>query len=177
MKHIILIGFKHTGKSVVGQLLADQVGRDFVDLDEVVEDLNCEIGGKKLSRREIVQTHGLPRFRELEKMSLQKVMSEATEPCVLSVGGGTPLAEVNRGLICDHEVVLVTAPRGIVFERIMVSGKPAFFSEDEEPVVCFKRIWEEREPIYKSLAQCVVENNGAVENAVEKIKQELNLAL
>jgi len=175
MKHIILIGFKHTGKSVVGRALAEELGKSFIDLDEVVEELNEEKTGDKFNRRQIVQTHGLLRFRELEKEGLQKIMAQETEPCILSVGGGTPLFEENRELIRKHNVILVTAPRGIVFERIMINGKPEFFSDDEEPVVCFKRIWEEREPIYKELAQGTVENNGAIQDVVSEIREMLNL--
>ena len=175
MKHIILIGFKHTGKSVVGRVLANQLGKNFIDLDEVVEELNAKENDDKLTRRQIVEIQGLEKFRELEGAGLKKVMAEAKEPCVLSVGGGTPLAEENRKLIRGHDVVLITAPRGIVFERIMVNGKPAFFSDNEEPTVCFKRIWEEREPIYRELAQCTIENHGAVEEAVAEIRGKLNL--
>mgnify|MGYP006307298121 FL=1 len=38
-KHIILTGIKHSGKTSVGKLLAERLGRTFIDVDRVLERL------------------------------------------------------------------------------------------------------------------------------------------
>jgi shikimate kinase len=174
MKHIILIGFKHTGKSVIGKSLAGILNKPFLDLDAVVEEMHLEKTGDQLNCRQIVQAHGIEHLRKLEHTALNLVLAHEA-PHIISVGGGTPLHSENRELISQHEVIHVTAPRGIVFERIMVNGKPAFFPENVNTFDAFTQIWNEREPIYTSLAQVEIVNNGSIEEAVKKISHELAL--
>ena len=85
------------------------------------------------------------------------------------MGGGTPIRESNRELIKSHNILLIQAPKGIVFERIMVNGRPAFFSPEETPLASFNKLWEEREQVYNSLAKFSIVNDGTLEQAVEKI--------
>lgn len=172
MKHTILIGFKHTGKSVIGKSLAEISGKPFLDLDLVVEEMHLEKTGEQLSCRQIVTQHGIEHLRTLENVALTKVLQHEV-PHIISVGGGTPLHTENQELISAHEVIHVTAPRGIVFERIMVNGKPAFFPENVNTFDAFTQIWDEREPIYQQLAQVEVINNGSVEDAVNHITHQI----
>jgi len=172
MKHIILIGFKHTGKSAIGAKLAESLEIQHVDLDDMVEQLHQEQTGEFLSCRQIGFVKGMETVRRLEKEALHKVVLSPRQQ-VISVGGGTPLSEHNREIIKQHTVIHVTAPRGIVFERIMVNGKPAFFPENMNPFDAFKQIWDEREPLFESLAHMTVVNNSSLTEAVNDIRTTL----
>lgn len=174
--HVILIGFKHVGKSVIGEQLAKKLHVSFVDLDKNIELLYEKKFNKKNTYRQILQTQGEVLFRQLEMQALSDVMSLG--PCILSLGGGTPLCTENQRIIqsCKTSVLIhVTAPRGVVFERILMSGRPAFFNSDEDLLAGFNRLWDEREKIYEKLRKFSVENDGSVDDCVKKIATKLGL--
>ena len=66
-KSIILIGFKHVGKTVIGRALADQLKWPFRDLDEAIEQLFTKETQAHKTCRQIMKAHGSAYFRELEK--------------------------------------------------------------------------------------------------------------
>jgi len=170
-QHIILIGFKHVGKSVIGRALARQVHKSYIDLDHEIERLYKTQYQATLTCRAIVKTKGENFFRELEQAALQQVTQSA--PCVISTGGGTPMQAENCQLMAPHCIIYITAKPKQVFDRIMKKGRPAFFPADEDPWVAFKRLWQEREKVYKELATFSVENNDSVALTVDRIMEAL----
>ncbi|HBU07038.1 MAG TPA: hypothetical protein DEB09_03055 [Candidatus Magasanikbacteria bacterium] len=175
MKHIILIGFKHVGKSAIAQRLAEDLNLAHVDLDNLIEQKHCHDTKQSLNCRQIMTDHGVEHFRSLEKQVLEDLLLHEKSEKIISVGGGTPLNEDNRRLISEHRVVHVVAPRGIVFERIMVNGKPAFFPDNGDDFETFLNIWEERIPVFESIAHTTIENDGSIQTAVEQIKVNLKI--
>lgn len=171
-KHLILIGFKNTGKSVIGYELAKHLHERFVDLDKVIETLYADTNAETLNCRQIMQVRGEDFFRQLEHDALKKVI--AGKASIISLGGGTPLHESNQKLIKPFTIIHITAPRGIVFERIMVNGRPAFFLSNEDPFDSFNRIWDEREAVYKTLASFTIDNNGSKKAGVDQILTKLD---
>lgn len=169
---IILLGFKNAGKSTIGISLAKAMQRTFIDLDDEIIAEHHKRSGEKLSCREIMKQHGEDFFRKLEHEVLQDVLL-AKGLIVLALGGGTPMIEANRKLLQDHINIHITAPKSIVFERIMINGKPAFFPKEQEPFEAFQKLWKEREPVFQNLATITVENVGTVEEAVENIVAKL----
>jgi shikimate kinase len=166
-KRIILIGFKHVGKSTVGKALAQALACPFVDCDQVVETTFLEEHGQALSCREIVQQHGDPFFRALEHQVLKQLLQDIS-PCVLALGGGTPIPEVNQDLLRSEYRVHITLPREQAFERILKGGRPAFLPPDQEMAVALKELWEKRMPLYEKLASCTISNAGNVDQAVQQ---------
>jgi shikimate kinase len=88
---IYLIGYMGSGKSTVGELLADRMKLDFIDFDKHIE----RETGKTIT--EIFDTAGEEKFRELEHQHLKKLLSQ--DDVVISLGGGTPCFYNNIGLI------------------------------------------------------------------------------
>lgn len=170
-KHIILVGFKSVGKSAIGRALALQLGKPFVDLDRVVEDLYEKETGDKEACRQIMSRRGQEYFRMLEHKALLTI--NAIEAAVISVGGGTPMAEKNHEILNQHCLVHITAPRGIVFERMMVNGRPAFFDSTENPFEMFNKLYDERLPVYEKLTRLTVDNSGTVKEAVSHVLTQL----
>ncbi len=171
--HIVLIGFKHVGKSVIGKDLAKKLHVPFIDLDRKIEILYENKFSKKSTCRQIMQQNGEKFFRYLEMNALSEIIN--FQPSIVSLGGGTPLTAENQRIIKSCIVVHITAPRGIVFERILMSGQPAFFNPEEELLESFNRLWNEREKIYKEIKDFSIENNDSVDAAVSKITKKLNL--
>lgn len=174
MKHIILIGYKSVGKSAVGRELARELKMPFADLDEEMEKMYEQENGSALNRRQIMLAVGQNAFRELEHRALQTALKN-TSRSIISLGGGAPLLPKNKTLIKNHLVAQITAPKNIVFERIMINGKPAFFPDNEHPLVSFNRTWNDRKTVYDSLTNFKIDNSGSLTEAVQIIKQKIIL--
>jgi 3-phosphoshikimate 1-carboxyvinyltransferase len=164
--HIILIGFKYVGKTLIGRQLAKALNKKFIDLDREVEMLYEKHYLEPLTCRQITQSHGESRYRKLESEALQLVLK--LQSCVISLGGGTSLSQFNQEMIKPHILLHVLASRGIVFERIMVEGRPAFFDPNEDPYESFNRLWDERGEVYRKLTACTVDNSDTIERAVNQ---------
>lgn len=172
---IILMGFKHVGKSAIGKALASKLNRPFIDLDLRIELLYEMQTTLKSSCRIIMQTHGEAFFRQLEHQALKEAIQ--AKPTVISLGGGTPLYSENEILMQPHCVIHIEAPRGIVFERIMASGRPAFFSPEKNPFETFITLWEEREQTYQRCRNFSIQNDASIEYAVQQIMQHREIIL
>lgn len=172
MNHIILIGFKNVGKTCVAKLLAEALGLPFADSDTVVRELYAARENKNLSCREIMRAHGEEYFRNLEYEATKTVLA-AEPPQVVALGGGAPLQERNEILLAGHTIVHVIAPKGVVYERIMVNGWPAFFPREVDPYVSFQKIWQDRMPRYELLASITIENNRPLVDVVKSLAAEL----
>lgn len=172
MKHLILIGFKHSGKSSIGKVLAKQLGREFVDLDDTVVDIHRRETKKTCTPREIMLQLGEAFFRSLEHDALLEVLSSKT-PIILAVGGGTPMPLPQRELLREHDMVHVSAPKSVIFERIMTQGWPAFFPKDVDAFEFFEKLWAERQPVFAELSSVNIDNGRSVEEAVAEIVEHL----
>ncbi len=79
--NIILTGFRATGKSLVGKLLAERLGYTFIDADVL---LSQRLGAPIAH---IVDRHGWPFFRQAERKLLADDVPGMVET-VLATGGG-----------------------------------------------------------------------------------------
>ena len=96
-QHIFLIGFMGSGKSTVGELLAERLNLPFIDSDKEIE----KIEGRNIN--DIFSTEGEAAFRLMEMNFLHQLKS--TKPAVVAVGGGLPI--VDGALELMHELGLV----------------------------------------------------------------------
>jgi shikimate kinase len=152
-----LIGSRGTGKSTVGRILAGRVARTFRDVDLEIE----ARAGRSI--RSIFTEWGEPAFRDWEERTLATVM-EANPGAILATGGGAVLREVNRRRIHAFGFVvwltadprelarrLETDPRGL-------AERPALTAAGTLPELA--RVLHERSPLYRELADSVVETGG-----------------
>lgn len=125
MKNVVLIGFMGTGKTSTGRILAQRLGRAFVDLDAAIE----EEAGRSIP--EIFAAEGEAAFRALEKEAVKRVA--ARRALVISTGGGTVkdaanVTELKRSgaVIClTASVDAVLMRTAHVGERPVLDGKDA----------------------------------------------------
>jgi shikimate kinase len=152
MKRLIfLIGYRGSGKSTVGRLLASRLGWAFVDADAVLE----ERAGKTI--REIFADEGEPDFRALESAILND-LCKRTET-VIATGGGVMLRPENRALLRQHGFVAwLTAGAGTLWDRIQsdsstAARRPALTTGGLAEV---EQLLAVREPLYRETADVEV---------------------
>jgi len=115
LPNIVLAGPPGSGKSAVGRWLGEQLGREFVDTDAIVE----RMGGKPISR--IFEQDGEQAFRKMESEACR----QAAEPAgrVIALGGGTLCDDGNRRLLeAGGSLVCLTAEHGVLLERLGTDG-------------------------------------------------------
>lgn len=81
--NVILIGYMASGKSSVGQILANKLNYEFIDLDDYIEEK------EQTSVGHIFKLKGEIYFRKLETVYLKAIL-ESKDRIILSLGGGTP---------------------------------------------------------------------------------------
>jgi shikimate kinase len=96
---LVLVGYRGTGKSTVGRLLAERSGRPFVDVDDEIE----ARAGRSIRR--IFEESGEPAFRDWEERVIRDL--SGTRPgAVLATGGGAILREINRRALRGFGLVI-----------------------------------------------------------------------
>jgi len=112
---IYLVGFMGSGKSTVGRALADELGWNFLDLDEEIE------RGQGASIASIFDNQGEDEFRRLESEALHHCVHkiQSGHPRVISLGGGAFLTHRNFDLVSNNGVsVWLDCPLPLIERRI-----------------------------------------------------------
>lgn len=150
---IALIGFRATGKSVVGRLLAEKLSWCFVDMDDHL------VAGMGMSIDAWVRLHGWPSFRREETRVLRELARR--DRVVLATGGGVVLAPENRELLhAEFQVIWLKVPKETIISRIRgdersAAYRPPLTELDLEREVEF--ILRERLPLYEAAANLTIE--------------------
>ncbi|QSL66518.1 hypothetical protein MERGE_000898 [Pneumocystis wakefieldiae] len=93
---IFLIGMRGVGKTTLGHLAADFLGRKFIDLDSIIEeDINTTI-------LEFIEKYSWDAFRKKELHFLKTLLTEKKENYIVSCGGGIIETEEARNLLISY---------------------------------------------------------------------------
>jgi shikimate kinase len=154
---LALVGYRGTGKSTVGRIVADQLKRTFLDADFELEART----GRSVSA--ILSEEGEPVFRDWERRTLAELIEQAPT-AVIATGGGAILCEVNRRRLCDFGfIVWLTAEPAELASRLRsdpcgLASRPALSTEGTIGEIA--RILAVRTPLYQGVADAVIETDG-----------------
>lgn len=163
MNKIILIGFATSGKSSVGQCLADKLNAKFVDTDAEIE---RECG---MTVQQIFDVHGEEYFRQKEN---QLLLSLADRPnVVIACGGGSVLAESFSQFAADSAVIWLTVTASTVKRRLGDTPRPLFDGLTEAQLQHFI---DARTPFYRRYATLTLNTD---DSTPEQIANELSTKL
>jgi len=163
--NIALIGFRATGKSTVGEILARKLGLRFIDMDRRL----ASESGRDIDTW--VKQEGWGSFRRAESRLLQTISLH--KGLVVATGGGIVLDPQNRTMLREHffTVWLKAAPPTIQTRLNADPGSPrtrpplSDLPIQEEII----QILAEREPLYSQVAD--LEIDTGVERAVRIAEQ------
>lgn len=151
MKRIFLVGARACGKTTIARILAEKLGWQAVDVDDVVQ---RKVG---TTIAEMVEQKGWDAFRDAESTALAEVC--ATERAVIATGGGMVLRAVNRMLMRSSGIVVyLSVPAPVLAERLsgnlIASQRPSLTGAS--PVDEVESVLAEREPLYHDAAHYVI---------------------
>lgn len=151
-QNIILIGMPGCGKSTVGKLVANALGREFFDSDSVFLDKF----GKTPS--EVITSEGEESFRKMETEIIAQLGMKSG--VVISTGGGVVTREENYALLHQNGIIFFI-DRDI--KNLSTKNRPLSSS------VGVEALYKARLPLYKRFADHVIVSNEVKSNTVDKI--------
>ena len=165
---IYLTGFMGSGKSHVGQALAELIQFPFVDLDAVIEQ------AEQQAISNIFETRGEDAFRRLEQEHLQRTIRQTD--VVVATGGGTVCFYDNLRWIKQYGMLIyLDAPVAILTERLKseTQHRPllAKLSSDELPIYIEEKL-RNRRAFYEQ-ADVIYELRAAREDVAKQLATAL----
>lgn len=160
-KNIVITGFMGTGKSVAAKELARKLKMEFIDMDQIIE----EVQGVSIS--DIFARYGEKYFREQEN-KLVKELSQK-ENMVIATGGGTLLSSDNARMLGQAgEIVCLYADSQTIYNRVKRKNeRPLLKGEDILSEI--EHLLKERKKIYANIKWKIDTTNLSVQEVVDKI--------
>jgi len=161
-KNLFLVGYRGTGKTVLGKMIAKKIGLSFVDTDELI----VKLAGKKIP--EIFAEDGEEEFRRIETEALKIASNELGK--VISCGGGIVTKERNQLLLKQGLVCLLKADAKTIYRRIYSdSNRPSLTNKN--PFDEIVHLLDVREPLYQKVKDFEVNTTQSKESCVKQIIQ------
>ena len=167
--NLFLVGMPGSGKSTLGRLLARRLDKSFYDADvELERKLGVVIPV-------IFELEGEAGFRDREEAMLQELVEQAN--IVLATGGGAILRPANRERLKLNGTVLYlhAVPATLVERTRRSKHRPLLQSAD--PLQRLNELYQFRDPLYREVADCVVESNREqLSRLAQRLEHQLRAA-
>jgi shikimate kinase len=164
--NIYLVGMPGAGKTTVGRQLAKRMQRSFVDADHEIETRT----GVRIPL--IFDIEGEQGFRARESGVIAELA--AASDLVVATGGGAVLRPENRTALKQGGTVIYlhVAPR-LLFERTRLDHNRPLLQVDD-PRQKIDELFAQRDPLYREVADIVVNSTGgSINHLVKQIEREL----
>ncbi len=173
---IFLTGYRCTGKTTVGRILARHLNFDFIDMDRSIE----QKAGLTVSQ--IVEKYGWDKFRLLEKEAL--LNTKHVETAVIATGGGVVTVPDNLKFIKNSGFCIwLDANIKTILERLKSDAASALLRPsltDKNLKEETKKILNQRDPLYKKIADIKIDTTilkpeeivGIIDRRLEHDRQQ-----
>ncbi|RBQ00124.1 bifunctional shikimate kinase/3-dehydroquinate synthase [Bifidobacterium xylocopae] len=167
----VIIGMPGAGKTRVGRMAAGILDMPFKDADQEVE----RVAGRSIA--EIMETDGEPAFRRVEQEVVCRLL-KGFNGGLFALGGGSPMTtEVYEGLMAYRGrggvIIYLDADPDEAAARAAHGSKRPLLARDA--IGRWKRLYEERRPIYESLATISLPSYGSSPKAMAgRLAEALN---
>jgi shikimate kinase len=157
---VFLVGARASGKTTVGQALAQALGCGFIDTDQYMLETTS------LTVADVVAKEGWEGFRRRESETLRTVTGPGM---IIATGGGMVLSEANRAYMRDHGTVLyLSAPASVLAGRLEADPEAA-----QRPTLTGRPIVEEidevlaaRESLYRGAAHHILDASAPLQDVI-----------
>lgn len=161
-QNIVLIGMMGCGKSTMGRLLSERLGRRLVDTDELI----VEREGRSIN--DIFAAEGEDYFRDQELGVSEELARESG--LIIACGGGLPLrCDCIGSLRRSGFVVWLRRDPGETYDSMDTAGRPLARQGRQD----FLDRFAQREPVYRACADAVIDDFSSPEQTLKKILEVL----
>ena len=153
-ENVVLIGMPSSGKSTVGRLLAEKLGEEFIDTDELITEKI------KMPIKDFFALHGEEKFREVESEVIREIAGRGG--LVIATGGGAVLRKENLiNLRYNGNILFIDRPLNML---IPTDSRP--LSSDR---IALENLYMTRYPIYTDSCDSRIEAVGTPIEIAENI--------
>jgi shikimate dehydrogenase len=156
MRNIALIGMPGCGKSSVGRLLAQRIGRPFADIDDRIE----AAAGKSIPQ--IFTDDGEESFRRLETAMLCEETKKSG--MVIATGGGVVTRQENLDLLRQNSFILYLKRE---LTDLIADGRPLSKS------IGIQALAAQRLPLYEAWSDCVIQVGAEPKQTATLIEEQI----
>jgi shikimate kinase len=149
---VVLVGPMGVGKTTIGKKIAKQLGKPFVDTDKEIVKQHGAIS-------KIFEKSGEQHFRTLESEFLLAALASDS---VVATGGGVVTQERNRDALRGSFVVYLSTNGRHIASRLLAGRRPLL----KNGISDWKRIYEERKPLYEKVATVEIDTSSKPLNSV-----------
>lgn len=162
-RNVVLTGFMGTGKSTIGRLLANRLGADFVDTDELI----VARDGRSIAT--IFHEDGQAAFRQWEAVIAQELAGQTG--LVIATGGRLMLDGANAAALSHNaHVFCLTAVPETILARLADDGGIRPLLDVPNPVQAIMNLLEQRREGYGRFPP-ISTDNKTPDQIVEEIIQ------
>ena len=156
-ENIVLVGMPASGKSTVGRILAQRLGRKLIDTDDII----VERAGMPIT--EIFAKFGEAHFRDLESEAV--LSASAATSAIIATGGGAVLREKNVHALKENgRLYFLDRPL-----ELLIPTKSRPLSSDREAI---EKRYNERYGIYTEVSDVRVNARDSANCVAEKIIED-----
>ncbi len=156
-KNIVLIGMPASGKTTVGRILAQKLGREIIDTDDLI------IESAKKAIPDIFRDSGEAEFRRIECEAVAS--ASAKSGVIISSGGGVILNSENiDNLSKNSKIYFIDRPLDML---IPTSDRPTASTRE-----AIEKIFAERYDIYKTSADVCIDGGGSADEIADAILKD-----
>ena len=151
--NLVLIGYRCTGKTTIGRILAEKLEWPLVDTDTLIQER------ARQSIDQIVAAGGWEAFRDAETAVVKDVSAGVSQ--VISAGGGAVMRDVNRVALKsgDNRVVLLRAEAETIWSRMQGDARTAAQRPDltsKGGLEEIRHLLQERREVYQKAADFAI---------------------
>lgn len=152
-QNIVLIGMPGAGKTTAGEYIAEKLGREFYDTDDMI----VARDGRMIT--EIFEAEGEEYFRDLESAACMELNHDTG--LVIACGGGVIKREENYYALAENSFIVFLNSN---YSGLATEGRPISLSVPAE------RLYKERLPLYRSWCDCEIDTEGlSLEETAAKV--------
>lgn len=160
MQSIVFVGMPSSGKSTIGRLLSEKLGRPFFDSDDGVKEI------LPTSIADYIKNEGEEAFRDKETEVIRRL--SAMGGAVIATGGGAVLRKENLRLLRKNGLI-------VFLDRPLSDLSPT----DDRPLSssseALAALYEKRYPLYCEAADLHLSGKGTPSEITDRLIKELSL--
>lgn len=147
-KNIFLIGFMGCGKSTMARMVAEETGKELMEMDETIEKEAA------MSINEIFEKYGETHFRDLETQLIERIAENGNT--IVSCGGGAVLRSKNvDAMRRNGQIVYLSATPETIFQRVKHSTNRPLLNGNMN-VEYIKNLMDKRLALYEAAADIII---------------------